>query len=186
MELNNENYDNLILNNQIKNNYNGRIHISNKLNELPNTNNLFAMYDKIPTNQCISLRENNFKQWEETPLSRAFFSTENIQILQNGIRAGVFYKSNGSYIIGPQDCDSLRIIMRSIFLQHSVNLPTNITQQIQSLNQMVLDYCIQHVYSEAIGYMNYLHDISTLPTPLANPILSKQYDKRTYKLPNWF
>jgi hypothetical protein len=164
---------------------NGRIDIINRT-QSPDISNLFAMYDKIPANQCTTFREPTIGQWDETALSTAFFSKENIQIIQNGIRAGVYNKSNGQYIIGPQDCDPLKIIMRSVFLQNAANQPDNITGQIQQLNQMVLDYCIFHVYSEAQGYMKYLYDASTLAVPLSTPIMEKQKDKNNYRMPNWF
>jgi signal transduction histidine kinase len=40
--------------------------------------------------------------WSDTPLSKAFFSVENQQILQNGIRAGVYEQSRGKYMISQQ------------------------------------------------------------------------------------
>jgi len=164
---------------------NGRVDIANKL-QTPHTSKLFAMYDKIPANQCTTLREPTLGQWDETPLSKAFFSKQNIKIIQNGIRAGVYSKSNGQYTVGEQDCDSLKIIMRSIFLSNAVNQPTNITQQIIQLNNMVLDYCIFHVYSEAQGYMKYLQDASNMYQPMALPVMEVQKDKNNYKMPNWF
>jgi hypothetical protein len=152
----------------------------------PDIANLFSMYDKIPANQCTTLRDPTIGQWEDTDLSNAYFSRENIQIIQNGIRAGVYAKSNEQYVIGPQDCDSIKIIMRAIFLQYSINNPTNIQEQINALNQMVLNYCIPKVYSEAQGYLKYLSDVSTLAVPLEHPVLAKQKDKTNYKLPSWF
>ena len=112
-------------------------------------------------------------------------SNANIQILQNGIRAGVFKRSNGQYTIGQQDCDSLKIIMRSVFLQNAVNTPTNIKGQVSQLNDIVLNYCIQQVYSEAQGYMKYLDDASTLVVPLSNPMMESTYDKQL-ELKPWF
>lgn len=164
---------------------NGRVDIINKT-QAPDISNLFAIYDKIPANQCATFREPLLGQWDETPLSKAYFSKENIQIIQNGIRAGVFNKSNGQYVIGPQDCDALKVIMRSVFLQHTANQSQNISGQIQQLNQIVLDYCIHHVYSEAKGYMKYLYDVSTLAVPMSTPIVETQKDKNNYLMPNWF
>ena len=114
------------------NNYkssNGRIDIINKT-QGPDISNLFAIYDKIPANQCATFREPTLGQWDETPLSKTYFSKENIQIIQNGIRLGVYQKSNNQYIVAPQDCDALKIIMRSVFLQHATNQPQNISGQI--------------------------------------------------------
>jgi hypothetical protein len=160
---------------------NGRVDLKS-----PNTSVLFNMYDKIPANQPTTFRNPTLGLWNETQLSNCFFSKENIQIIQNGIRVGVYTKSNNQYIIGSQDYDSLKIIMRSIYLQHSANQPTNISGQIEQLNQIVLDYCIHNVYSEAKGYMKYLYDVSTLAVPLPTPIVESQRDKKNYVMPKWF
>ena len=159
---------------------NGRIDIKS-----PNTTNLFKMYDKMPVNQCATFRDPTEGLWTHTPLSQAFFSQQNISILQNGIRAGVYKISNQQYLIGPQDCDSLKIIMRSVFLQHSLNKPTEYTSQITELNRIVLDYCIKQVYSEAQGYVKYIDDASTLVVPISHPILSSTNDKQL-ELKQWF
>jgi hypothetical protein len=159
---------------------NGRVDIKS-----PNTSTLFEMYDKIPANQCATFRNATEGLWDETYLSQAFFSQENIKILQNGIRAGVYKKSNGQYLVGPQDCDSLKIIMRSVFLQHSANQINNITQQITELNKIVLDFSIQQVYSEAQGYMKYLDDASTLVVPIAHPVMADNTD-RELEFKTWF
>jgi hypothetical protein len=159
---------------------NGRVDI-----KTPNTSTLFQMYDKIPANQCVTFRNPTEGLWTSNTLSDAFFSQQNIQIIQNGIRAGIYHKSNGQYVIGPQDCDSLKIVMRSVFLQHSANQLNNITQQIEELNKIVLDYCIQQVYSEAQGYMKYIDDVSTLVVPIAHPVMASQND-RQLELKSWF
>jgi hypothetical protein len=149
---------------------NGRVDIINKT-QGPDLSNLFAMYDKIPANQCATFREPTLGQWDETPLSKAYFSKENIQIIQNGIRAGVYKKSNKQYTVAAQDCDTLKIIMRSVFLQHAANQPHNISGQIEELNKIV---------------MKYLHDVSTLAVPMATPVVESQRDKNNYLMPNWF
>ena len=159
---------------------NGRIDIKS-----PNTSTLFEMYDKIPANQCVTFRNPTEGLWTSDSLSNAFFSQQNIQIIQNGIRAGVYHRSNGQYYIGPQDCDSLKIVMRSVFLQYSANQPNNISQQIAQLNKIVLEYCIQQVYSEAQGYMKYINDASTLVVPISHPVMANEND-RQLELKPWF
>jgi len=159
---------------------NGRVNIKS-----PDTSALFKMYDKIPANQCVTFRNPTEGLWNETPLSQVFFSQENIQIIQNGIRSGVYKRSNGQYVIGDQDCDSIKIIMRSVFLQHSANKPSSIPQQIIELNNIVLNYCVQQVYSEAQGYMKYIDDVSTLVVPIAHPVQASNND-RQLELKSWF
>ena len=159
---------------------NGRIDIQS-----PDTRSLFNMYDKIPAHQCSTYRNPLEGQWDDSTLSNAYFSKENIQIIQNGIRAGVYKQSNNQYVVAPQDCDSLKIVMRSIYLQYSANLPGNVSGQIEALNQMVLNFCIQQVYGEAKGYMKYLSDASNMYVPIAHPILAKDDDKELVLKP-WF
>ena len=159
---------------------NGRVDIKSQ-----STCDLFKMYDKIPANQCVTFRNPTEGLWDNTKLSDLFFSQQNIQYIQNGIRAGVYHRSNSQYTIGPQDCDILKIIMRSVFLQNAANKPTQIQQQIDELNKIVLNYCIQQVYSEAQGYMKYLDDASTLVVPLAPPVMESTYDKQL-ELKPWF
>jgi hypothetical protein len=159
---------------------NGRVDI-----KTPNTSKLFSMYDKIPANQCTSFRNPTEGLWDQTYLSEAFFSQQNIQILQNGIRSGVYEKSNGQYVIGPQDCDVLKIVMRSVYLQYAANQINNIPQQVEELNKIVLNYCVQQVYGEAQGYMKYIDDVSTLVVPIAHPVMADNTD-RQLELKSWF
>ena len=159
---------------------NGRVNIKS-----PDTSALFKMYDKIPANQCVTFRNPTEGLWNATPLSQVFFSQENIQIIQNGIRSGVYKRSNGQYVIGDQDCDSIKIIMRSVFLQYSANKPSSIPQQIIELNNIVLNYCVQQVYSEAQGYMKYMDDVSTLVVPIAHPVQASNND-RQLEFKSWF
>jgi hypothetical protein len=152
--------------------WNGRVDIKS-----PNTSKLFALYDRIPANQCATFRNPTEGLWDETDLSRTFFSKQNIQIIQNGIRAGVYERSNNQYVVGQQDCDAVKIIMRSIFLQYAANKISSVTRQVEELNQMVLNYCIAQVYSEAQGYMKYLYDVSTLPVPISHPVMANNSDR---------
>jgi hypothetical protein len=159
---------------------NGRVDIFS-----PKTTDLFQMYDKIPAKQISTFRNPTEGLWDNTDLSKAFFSSKNMAIIQNGIRKGVYEKSNGQFVISNQDGDTLKIIMRSIFLQYSSNQPTNVIKQVKELNKMVWDYAIPQVYSEAIGYNKFVSDVSTMYKPMDPPILSKNNDKQLILKP-WF
>lgn len=140
---------------------NGRI-------DLLHAPNPISLYDK-PV-YTSSYKDAMIGNWADTPLSIAFFSQENQQILQNGIRAGVYKMSGNKSIISQQSNSNLKIIMRAIFLEHSKNNYTNIRDQIEVLNQHVLKYSIPRIYGETQGYLKYLQDASTLVVPLSNPI----------------
>ena len=159
---------------------NGRVDIFE-----PKTKDLFQMYDKIPVNQCATFRNPTEGLWDNTMLSNAFFSGHNICTIQNGIRAGVYERSNGQFIIANQDEDTLKIIMRSVFLQHAANQPENTREQVMQLNKIVWDYCIPQVYGEAQGYKQYIIDASTMYTPIAPPIMTDNNDKELILKP-WF
>ena len=149
---------------------NGRVNIIDIPNDV-----VFAMKEKIMVNNKTSeYRDPLTGIIEETMLSKVFFCAENVQILQNGLRAGVYKMSEEKYIVAPQNQDTLKIIMRSIYLQYAEHSQDNITAQVERLNKIVLDYAIPNVYNEAEGYIKYCRDQSTLATPMELP---KQSDR---------
>ena len=60
----------------------------------------------------------------------------------------------------------LQVIMRSMYLQFSQNLNTNIKEQIIELNRLVEEYCIPKILSEIEQYIGYKKDVNNLPVPL--------------------
>lgn len=106
---------------------------------------------------------------ENTELSLLFFSSKNINIIENAIKAGVYEMSNKTHVIDTQDRDQLYVIMRATFLQYSVNNPENLTRQIEVLNSRIVAYCVPRIYGEIQSYLHYKKDISTLAVPLENP-----------------
>tara|TARA_B100000035_G_C21035892_1_gene570944 strand:- start:1047 stop:1592 length:546 start_codon:yes stop_codon:yes gene_type:complete len=150
--------------------YNGRVNISE-----PSPNVQFQMQERIAIkNKATEYRHPVKNVFEDNILSKLYFSQDNIQIIQNGLRAGVYKMSNNEFLIGPQNIDNLKIIMRSIYLQYAEHYPNNITDQICRLNKLVLDYAVPSVYKEAVGYKNYVRDQSTMAVPLELP---KQTDR---------
>ena len=121
---------------------------------------------------------------QNTALSNLYFSSKNMTIVQNAIRANVYKMSKEKYIIDEQNVDILNIIMRAIYLQNSLNQPDNLTKQIVDLNKLVIDYCVPMVYSEVQGYIQYKKDASTLAVPLSNPIAV--YTPKTLELNKFF
>ena len=61
----------------------------------------------------------------------------------------------------------------------------HITEQIEALNKIVVDYCVKQIYGEAQGYLTYLHDASTLVVPLQRPVMSNTNNK-TLELKKFF
>ena len=148
---------------------NGRINLLDAPNPM-------ILYDRTPiksTDYCDALIGN----LESSSLSKAFFSAQNQQIVQNGLRAGVYKLSGEQYVIAPQPFDQIKIIMRAMFIEYARHLPEGISGQVEELNRQVYRYAVPRLYSEAQGYLQYLKDASTLAIPLATPVNSVTYDK---------
>ena len=159
---------------------NGRVNI---LDNAPSS--VFNLYDKIPVEQNITSYRNALTgNLEDNMLSKVFFSKGNIIILQRKIIKGVFDNSNGRFQIGYQDEDTLKIIMRSIYLQNAANNPNNITEQVEALNQIVADYCVPQICSEAQAYINYKNDVSNLAVPIQRPVST--YNNNVLELKKFF
>lgn len=101
-----------------------------------------------------------------TPLNSLFFSRENIDALQQGIRYLVAKHSDNKYIIGNQSEVELQIVMRAVYLQDAKHKPYGVVQQVQELNKLVLDYCVPRILEEVKMYNHYKQDVSQLPMPL--------------------
>ena len=139
---------------------------------------MFNMHERVnirnkPTEYSEAL--NGTMEWNV--LAQVYFSAENIQIVQNALRANVYKLSAGKINIPNQNIDNLKIIMRGIYMEYAEHYPKDIKGQVERLNKLVLDYAVPNVYSEAVGYMQYLVSQSTLPQPINRPLPND----RTYK-----
>ena len=159
---------------------NGRVNLL----EEPSTEILFKMQERVAIkNKTSEYREALNGVYEESELSNLYFSKANIQIVQNGIRAGIYAKTNKEHIIPPQNIDNIKIIMRNIYIQYVEN-QNNITSEIERLNQLVLGYIIPQVHGSLVSYFKYIKDQSTLVIPLELPNQSdrdyKQLEMREF------
>ena len=153
-----------------RNGQNGRVNIDSKSSAGGSAPSEFPGYKYQTTS------EQNFEtdmlrgNWETTPVSKIFFSAENMRLIQNGIRRDVYNKSQPKgYLIDKQSVEELKIIMRAIYLQYARNLPKDFPGQIDDLNTKVIDWSVPHILSAVDHYVYYIQDISHLPVPLAQP-----------------
>jgi hypothetical protein len=136
------------------------------------------------TRAPLILNDNNINSISynitNTSLSVNFFSKENINKIQNLIKRGVYYKSNKQHIIADQNEQELVIIMRSIYLQYGKNLPTNINDQINELNNMIVEWAIDNIISNIEQYISYKKTCSTLPMPMERAQLTSTAGTKNY------
>ena len=153
---------------------NGRVdasHGNNKFNFINNRNNI----TENPTN--ITSRNQSC-----TKLSDLYFSNDNINILQYGIRNKILNESNGEIYIGRQSDDELKIIMRSIYYQYSKNLDNDIIGQIRDLNEKVLEWSVPRIITNIKQYDRYISDITTMPVPLERAELTSEKGTKSLEL----
>ena len=115
---------------------------------------------------------------DETLLSNTFFSTGNVQNIQNMIRYYFFQEKN--QVISEQSNNELLTIMRGIFLKYSnsaANTMDEIKKEVQELNKVVTEYALKQIYINYDNYNRYIDDLEKLPTPMDLP---KVPDKNNY------
>lgn len=161
------------------------------MNNFQNLNGRVNASSYIPINysieknhQKITENPNNItnRTIEKTLVSDLYFSSRNIDILQIGIKNKILNDSRGKYIIGRQSDDELKIIMRSIFFQHSKNMSTNINEQVKSLNTKVIEWSVPQIMTNIKQSEKYISDISTLPEPIEHSQLTSLKGTKSLQL----
>lgn len=114
----------------------------------------------------------------------AYFSTTNRNNIQNAIRRKVHELSQNSYIISPQSDQELMIIMRQIYIEHSMHFEdiALIRKEIQKLNNIVVDKSVVMIIRSIAGYMKFLADQASPLTLLEPPKNTTNAGKRGEEL----
>ena len=120
------------------------------------------------------------------PLGDLYFSTKNIDALQEGIRYKIYKETNGQHVIGRQSEQDLRVIMRSVYLQNAKHLPCDFLSQVRTLNTKVLEWVVPEVLSNLRQYEVYKKDVSTLPMPMERGPLETTKGSKTLEMKPFF
>jgi hypothetical protein len=165
-------------------------------NSLKDTNLLNGRVDAVTIN---NLRFNNAvnkasehqaniisRSLDCTEVSKLFFSLNNIDLLQQGIRNKILNVTNGKINISRQSDDELKIIMRSIYFQYGQNRNENIKEQVLDLNTRVIEWSVPQIISNFKQSQQYIKDISTLPEPLERSILPSKKGTKTLNITNMY
>ena len=127
----------------------------------------FELYENM--NIANKEKYGNTGNQQKSKLSDLYYSQANIDYLQDEIIRQVFEKSDGKYKIAKQNEDELIIVMKSIFLQNARNSDIDLQYQINVLNKLVLDYCVDNVYVNLLQYVKYIDDITKEQTIMDRP-----------------
>lgn len=118
-----------------------------------------------------------------TPLLEAFFRVENLDVIQNRLRATIQQQTR--YAIDRQSDTDLLVIMRKVFAEHATHAaraPPEVAAEVARLNTMVLHIVVPMVASGVAGYLAYVKDASQLPEPLARGVQTSVKGTKTYEL----
>ena len=152
---------------------NGRVDL---LSALPTFN--VSSYNKRTTNNEGYAREITSGVITVNEVSKLFFSSLNIDALQDAVRYRIYVETNGQFTIGRQSDQELKVVMRSIYIQHGKNNAGDCVGQVRELNAKVLEWVVPEVLSNVLQYARYKHDASTLPMPMDRaPMMSTKGTK---------
>ena len=154
---------------------NGRVNATDNI-----TNNLYISKNIISNSEdgtnIIS------RTYNQSCVSGLFFSIENTNTLQQGLKNKVYSMSNGKYIIGRQSDTELKIIMRSIYYQYGKNNSENVVEQVRELNNLVLEWSAPQIITNIQQHNSYIKDVSTMPMPLERAQLTTQKGTRVLEI----
>jgi hypothetical protein len=154
-------------------------------------NNYFQNVGKINN---MAINENNIY---ETPKScnnddnyadlmkEAFFSLENMDIIQNRIIISVYLKSDKTLRVNKIKNETLLQVMNSIWTNFCRFLPYDLKEQIDELDNKVVEYIVPLLLKESQFYFNYLRDSDRTNLPqLDRPIMINK--DRKQQLPSFY
>jgi hypothetical protein len=160
----------------------GRLPLSDRENRL--TVPQAALFAPEPSMASSMVKENIQYRHSNTSLNEQFFGQENIEVLQQQIRATVA-SMVGARIDRQSDSDLL-MVMRSYYLTYAQNVPGQEAQELQELNARVVAFCSNRIAVEVEAYRYYRKDILDFPAPIARGIDTHIYGTRTGELKTFF
>lgn len=114
---------------------------------------------------------------ERTPLWQAFFSSQNVQNIQNGLQDTILRETG--YRIDHQKEDDLLAFMGKVYTNYSRSYADrSIAEQVRVMNAAVIQETSQQVKSGILQQMYYLRDRSTGLRVLDQPVNTSTYGKK--------
>jgi hypothetical protein len=143
-----------------------------------------VLFAPEPSMASSMVKENIQYRHTNTSLNTQFFSPENVNVIQEQIRATVARMVNAQ--IDRQSDSDLMMVMRSYYLTYAKNIPGNEAQELAELNERVVAFSSNRIAVEVEAYRYYRKDILDFPDPIARPIDTQIYGTRTGELKSFF
>jgi len=145
------------------------------------------MYDSRPSLPGSDVRQELIGHTHyATPLNTVYFSTDNIDSLQQKIQDQVYAMSGNKHRIDRQNDDDVKLIMRSYYMTYGRNNPATVAADLADLNARVVGYASAKIFSELDFYMFYRKDIESFAPPIANPTNTHVFGTRYGELKSFF
>lgn len=97
--------------------------------------------------------------YNNNQLSIQFFSSQNVDTIQDMIKMKVYKQSNNQYKISRQSDTELFIIMQSIYTQQGRNMNTHVQEQINELNETVANEAVRLIMPRLLQHIGYMNDL---------------------------
>uniref|UniRef100_A0A6C0E8Y7 Minor capsid protein P8 central region domain-containing protein n=1 Tax=viral metagenome TaxID=1070528 RepID=A0A6C0E8Y7_9ZZZZ len=109
--------------------------------------------------------------WQETKLTKVFFSNENMKRIQKKIKQEVYNRSKGKFKLEEdQEESDLFLVMREVYLMEAKHLPNHIVRQTKILNDKVVKAIIPDMMTAIKQYYGYAQDINKPLQPIMRPM----------------
>ena len=119
-------------------------------------------------NAGLASKMSNIK---ETPVSREFFSKENINRIQKKIKREVYNRTNGKYVLEvDQDELDLQIVMQKILEEYTLNRDDKIVRQVKRLNEYTINYIVPDMITNIKQFYGYIKEINNPIKPIDRPV----------------
>jgi Family of unknown function (DUF5761) len=113
---------------------------------------------------------------ETSPLFNMFMAPANVQKIQAAVIQGV--KQQLNIVIGPQDENSLKVLMHTSYVNLSRDPTTNIGTQVDTLNADTVRLVLKDIIPRLQMNRYYLSKLGTMPAPLQLPVNVSNAGKR--------
>lgn len=120
-------------------------------------------------NDCIINTEDGTniisRTYGKNSLMDLYFSNNNRELLQEEIKKYIYFNTENNYIIGKQNDDELKIIMKGIYLQnrHKLSFNNNIHEQTKFLNKLVILECSKIIKTNLLQHIHYVKELNKKP-----------------------
>lgn len=130
---------------------------------------------------------------DDETFRRTFLSELNIEYINLAIKKTIYNNTCDRYIVTDQKREHLIQIMEGIYHDYAQHLPFNQKEQFNTLNKLVIDYCVKTIIVELDTRYKYMRDkfspLELLPSPINTsksgsksfiPLITSNYNLNNY------